>query len=131
MSTDVVAASGRRLHLRLSYDERSAMLFVLPFAVVLFAVAVFPVVYSFYISLYNLKLTRPHRVPFVWFDNYITVLSDPHFWEAVQRTVTFSVMAVLATSIIGLLIALLLNEEFRGRKWLSAILLIPWAIPSV
>ena len=47
------------------------MLFVLPFAVVLFAVAVFPVVYSFYISLYSLKLTRPNRVPFVWFDNYV------------------------------------------------------------
>ena len=56
---------------------------MLPFAVVLFAVAVFPIVYSFYISLYSLKLTRPNRVPFVWFDNYSTVLSDPQFWEAV------------------------------------------------
>ncbi len=121
----------RRASLRVSYDERSALLFVLPFAVVLFAVAVFPVVYSFYISLYSLRLTRPHRVPFVWFDNYITVLSDPQFWEAVQRTVTFSVMAVAATALIGLLIALLLNEEFPGRRVLSALLLIPWAIPSV
>jgi len=92
---------------------------------------VFPVVYSFYISLYSLRLTRPHRVPFVWFDNYLTVLSDPQFWEAVQRTVTFSVMAVAATALIGLLIALLLNEEFPGRRVLSALLLIPWAIPSV
>jgi ABC-type sugar transport system permease subunit len=117
--------------LRLSYDERSAYLFVLPFAAVLFAVAVFPVVYSFYISLYSLKLTRPNRVPFVWFDNYFTVLSDPQFWDAVQRTVTFSVMCVAATALLGLLIALLLNEDFPGRRVLSALLLIPWAIPSV
>src|SRR3954454_11436439 len=96
----------------LGYDERSALLFVLPFAIVLFAVAVFPVVYSFYISLYSLRLTRPNRVPFVWFDNYINVLSDPAFWDAVQRTVTFSVMAVVATAVLGLLIALLLNEDF-------------------
>jgi ABC-type sugar transport system permease subunit len=114
-----------------SYDERSALLFVLPFAVVLFAVAVFPILYSFYISLYSLRLTRPNRVPFVWFDNYVTVLSDPQFWDAVQRTVAFSVMAVVATAVLGLLIALLLNEDFPGRRILSALLLVPWAIPSV
>jgi multiple sugar transport system permease protein len=115
----------------LGYDTRSALLFTLPLAIVLFTVAVFPVVYSFYISLYSLKLTRPNRVPFVWFDNYVTVLSDPQFWDAVQRTVAFSVMAVAATALLGLLIALLLNEEFPGRRLLSALLLVPWAIPSV
>lgn len=115
----------------LSYDERSALLFVLPLAGVLLAVAIFPIIYSFYISLFNLKLTRPHRTPFVWFDNYVTVLSDPHFWDAVQRTVMFSVMAVAAISVLALLIALLLNEEFPGRRILSAVLLIPWAIPYV
>jgi len=117
--------------IRLLDDEHNAFLFVAPLAAVLFAVAVFPILYSFYISLYSLKLTRPRRVPFVGFDNYITVLSDPVFWEAVERTVIFSVMAVLAVSIIALLVALLLNEEFPGRRFLSAILLIPWAIPYV
>lgn len=117
--------------MRFGYDERSALLFVLPFAIVLFAVAVFPVIYSFYISLYSLRLTRPNRVPLVWFDNYVNVLSDPQFWAAVERTVEFSVMAVVATTVLGLLIALLLNEEFPGRRVLSALLLIPWAIPSV
>lgn len=121
----------RRKTFGLSYDERSALLFLLPLAGVLMAVAIFPILYSFYISLFNLKLTRPHRVPFVWFDNYVTVLSDSHFWEAVQRTVMFSVMAVAAISLLALLIALLLNEEFPGRRALSALLLIPWAIPYV
>jgi multiple sugar transport system permease protein len=116
---------------RFGDDERSALLFVLPLAVVLFAVAAFPVAYSFYISLFNLRLTRPNRISFVWFGNYVNVLSDPQFWEAVQRTVTFSVMAVVATTVLGLLIALLLNEDFPGRRILSALLLIPWAIPSV
>jgi multiple sugar transport system permease protein len=92
---------------------------------------VFPILYSFYISLYNLKLTRPQRVPFVWFDNYVSVLSDSQFWDAVERTVAFSVMGVVAIAIIALLVALLLNEEFPGRRVLSAILLIPWAIPYV
>ena len=115
----------------LRYDERTAFIFVAPLAAVLLAVAVFPVLYSFYISLYDLKLTRPQRVPFVWFDNYVAVLSDPQFWDAVERTVAFSVMGVVAIAIIAVLVALLLNEEFPGRRVLSAVLLIPWAIPYV
>jgi ABC-type sugar transport system permease subunit len=95
------------------------------------AVAVFPIVYSFYISLFQLKLTRPGRTPFVGFDNYVTVLSDPLFWHAVERTVYFSVLSVVAISVLALLAALLLNQDFPGRRVLSAVLLIPWAIPYV
>ena len=64
-------------------------------------------------------------------DNYVTVLTDPQFWLAVQRTVYFSVMSVAAISILALLVALLLNEDFPGRRALGAILLVPWAIPYV
>lgn len=114
-----------------TYDERNALVLIAPLATVLFAVAVFPILYSFYISLYGLKLTRPHRVPFVGLENYVTVLTDPQFWEAVGRTAAFSVMSVAAVAVIALLAALLLNEEFPGRRVLSAVLLVPWAIPYV
>jgi multiple sugar transport system permease protein len=115
----------------LSYDQRRAYLFLAPLAAVLMGVAVFPILYSFYVSLYSLKLTRPQRAPFVWFENYVTVLSDPQFWSAVERTVIFSVIAVAAIVILALLVALLLNEQFPGRRVLTALLLIPWAIPYV
>jgi multiple sugar transport system permease protein len=115
----------------LTADERSALALLSPLAAVLFAVAVFPILYSFYVSLFSLKLTRPNRVPFVGLDNYRAVLSDPQFWAAVERTVAFSVMAVAAIAILALAIALLLNEDFPGRRVLSALLLIPWAIPTV
>jgi ABC-type sugar transport system permease subunit len=114
-----------------TYDERAAYLFVAPLAVVLLAVAVFPILYSFYVSLFSLRLTRPGRMPFVGLDNYTAVLTDPQFWEAVQRTVFFSVLSVVAISAVALLVALLLNQEFPGRRALSAILLVPWAIPYV
>jgi multiple sugar transport system permease protein len=120
-----------RLRGALTYDERAAYLFVAPLAAVLLAVAVFPILYSFYISLFSLKLTRPNRVPFVGFGNYTAVLSDPQFWQAVERTVWFSVMSVAAIAVLALLIALLLNQEFPGRRILSAVLLVPWAIPYV
>lgn len=114
-----------------AYDQRSAMLFLAPMMVVLVVVGVFPVLYSFWISLFDLKLTRPHRVPFVGFGNYVKVFQDSLFWESVGRTTSFTVMSVSAVMVIATLMALLLNENFRGRRILSAILLIPWAIPYV
>ncbi|MFM1990737.1 MAG: hypothetical protein RJA99_3694 [Pseudomonadota bacterium] len=121
-----------RLRLPVSrYDQRSAMLLLVPMMAVLGVVAVFPVLYSFWISLFDLKLTRPHRVPFVWFGNYVKVFQDPLFWESVSRTASFTVMSVAAIMVIATLMALLLDQEFRGRRFLSAMLLVPWAIPYV
>jgi multiple sugar transport system permease protein len=114
-----------------AYDQRSAMFFLAPMMLVLFVVAVFPVAYSFWISLHDLKLTRPNRVPFVWFDNYLKLFTDELFWESVARTASFTVSSVLAVMVIATMMAMLLNEEFKGRRVLSAILLIPWAIPYV
>ena len=74
--------------------------------IVLMGVAVFPILYSFYVSLFSLKLTRPHRVPFVWFDNYLKMLSDELFWSSVMRTVSFTVISVATICVLGLLIAL-------------------------
>lgn len=114
-----------------AYDQKSAMLFLAPMMVVLTIVAVFPILYSFWISLFDLKLTRPHRAPFVWFDNYVHIFQDQMFWDSVGRSTSFTLMSVTAIMFIAMLMALLLNEEFRGRRILSAILLIPWAIPYV
>lgn len=113
------------------YDQAAALWLLTPMLAVLLIVAVFPVLYSFWISLFDLRLTRPHRVPFVWFENYASVFQDELFWSSVWRTTSFTLMSVTAIMLIALLMALLLNEEFRGRRFLSAMLLVPWAIPYV
>jgi len=91
----------------------------------------FPVLYSLWVSFFDLRLTRPHRVPFVGFDNYVDVFQDELFWQSVWRTTSFTLACVVAIMLIALAMALLLNEEFRGRRFLSAMLLVPWAIPYV
>ena len=131
MTATADAAARPKLRGALSYDERAAYLFVGPLAIVLMAVAVFPILYSFYISLFSLKLTRPGRMPFVGLDNYVLVLSDPQFWQAVERTTFFSAISVVAIALLALMAALLLNQDFPGRRALSAVLLVPWAIPYV
>ncbi|MCB1713502.1 MAG: sugar ABC transporter permease [Candidatus Competibacteraceae bacterium] len=116
---------------RFTYETRSAALFILPVMAVLALVAVFPIVYSFYISLFKLKLTRPQRVPFVGFDNYLAILGDELFWSSVWRTVYFTLVSVSLITLLAVAMALLLNETFRGRRFISAMILIPWAIPTV
>lgn len=115
----------------LSYDERNAWLLVAPVFAVLVAVALYPIAYSFYTSLYDIVLTRPWRRPFVGTGNYERILADPQFWVAVQRTTVYTLVTVAATTILALGVALLLNEAFPGRRLLSALILLPWATPSI
>src|SRR6516225_4718231 len=77
-------------------------------------------------GLFRLKLTRPTNVPFVGVDNYVVLLRDPGFWAAAGRTAYFAVVVVAATTLLALFVALLLNETFRGRRIVAALLLVPW-----
>ena len=120
-----------RLRSRIGYDERSAAMLVLPVFVVLLAVAIFPIAYSFYTSLFDINLTRPLRRPFVGFGNYVAIFHDANFWTAVARTTVYTVVTVAVTTLLAMGTALLLNETFPGRRVLSALILLPWATPSV
>ena len=119
------------LHRRFGYDERSAALLVFPVVAVLLVVAAFPILYSFWVSLHDIVLTRPLRRPFVGFDNYLRVFDDQRFWVAVTRTTIYTVVTVAVTTLLAMLVALLLNENFPGNRLLQALLLVPWATPSV
>ena len=115
----------------LPYEERAAAGLLLPLGLVLMAVTVVPIAYSFWTSLFALNLRRPLRVPFVGLANYLSALGNDLFLAAVGRTVQFTLMSVTAVAVLALLAALLLNQSFPGRRVLSTCLLIPWAIPSV
>ena len=120
-----------RLGRRFGYDERSAAVLIFPVFIVLLAVAIFPIVYSFFTSLFDINLTRPWRRPFVGFDNYLRIFADPNFWVAVQRTTVYTVVTVSVTTVLAVAAALLLNEAFPGRRLLAALVLLPWATPSI
>jgi ABC-type sugar transport system permease subunit len=123
----VLAALNRRF----GYDERSAAILFLPVVAVLLVVAAYPILYSFWVSLHDIVLTRPLRRPFVGFDNYLRIFDDERFWLAVSRTTFYTVVTVAATTVLAVLVALLLNEAFPGQRILAALLLVPWATPSV
>ncbi len=78
---------------------------------------------------YNIK--QPARRGFVGLDNFIHVLTDDAFHAALGRVAYFMAAAIVAVLAIGLVFALVLNRDFRGRALLRTVIIIPWAIPPV
>ncbi|MEF9475644.1 MAG: sugar ABC transporter permease [Candidatus Mariimomonas ferrooxydans] len=106
------------------------MKFVLPALSVIGLVAVFPVFYVFYLSLHRKVLTF-NISTFIGLDNYIYLLGDSRFWNALKNTAYFTGVSVALELILGLSIAVLLYRAFKGKGFMRAVVLIPWAVPTV
>lgn len=114
-------------------EPQPFLFFVLnsPAILLLAALVLYPIVYSFWLSLHAYNLRQPTRVRFIGLDNYTTILSSDQFWSAASNTAVFCVASISLTVLLGTLLALLLNEPFPGRGILRAVMLLPWAIPPV
>jgi len=110
--------------------EESGNRFIFPALVLLSLVTVYPILYVFYLSLHR-KLLIFDISKFVGFENYIFLFGDDRFWNAFKNTVYFTALSVSLELILGLSIALLLQRSFKLRGAVRAIVLIPWAIPTV
>ena len=109
-----------------------AIALITPAALIMLAVTLFPLLQSLYMSLVKWNLARPQTIGrFVGLDNYASTLGDPRFWDSALITVEFAVLAVALEIGLGVLIALMLNRDFRGRSFIRLLALLPWAIPPV
>jgi len=94
--------------------------------------AFYPILYSFYLSLHRIILGLPGLgQPFVGLRNYVDLLHDRVALHALANTLLFVFSSTLLEVLFGLCIALVMNRHFRGRGFLRASILVPWAIPTV
>jgi ABC-type sugar transport system permease subunit len=113
-------------------SHRVALLFLLPSFIFVGLFSLFPILESFRLSFYRLILTLPWLgQKNVGWENYLDLLTDPVALESLLTTLIFVGVTIPLELFFGLAIALVLNEVFRGRGLLRAIVLIPWAIPTV
>ena len=113
-------------------SPRAALLFLLPSVIFVGLFSIFPIVESFRLSFYRMILTLPwHGQKSVGLENYIDLASDPVARDAIVTTLVFIAVTIPLELLAGLGIALVLNQGFRGRGLLRAVVLIPWAIPTV
>ena len=118
----------------MSRKPRSSILpYVLLSPAVLATVIVvfYPMLQALITSLYNNILWKPRAVKFIGLDNYIAIWHDPVFWASLGRTAIWIGLTVPLQLLLGLVTALLLNQQFRWRGLARSLILIPWALPSV
>lgn len=132
------AAQGRKRGLQ-SRRARAAWLLVAPTLVLLAGVAGWPLLRTLLYSFTDARLDTPDEYELVGFANYLDfidgeaygVLADPLWWQAIANTLWFTVISVSLELFFGLLLALLMNQKFRGQGLVRTAILVPWAIPTI
>ena len=101
-------------------------LWMLPSILLMAVMIVIPIVTVFRLSLS--EISRANIVKgFNNFENFKEVLSSPTFWHTLQNTLVWTVVVVGFSTLIGFVLALVLNQNFRGRKFVRAVVVFPWA----
>lgn len=91
----------------------------------------YPMLQAVITSLFQYVLWKPRDIHFIGLDNYLAVARDPVAWSSLGRTVIWIGLTVPLQLLLGLVTALLLNQQFRWRGLARSLILIPWALPSV
>jgi ABC-type sugar transport system permease subunit len=104
---------------------------LLPSIVVVFGVVLYPLEQTVFTSLHDVNSALPAPSSWVGIDNYLNILDSPEFWGSLWRTAYFTFVATLCEIILGIALGLLLNAKFRGRTVVRALVIIPWAVPTV
>jgi trehalose/maltose transport system permease protein len=149
MATDAMAplaaASKPQMRSELMQQRvRAARWFLVPMLIALAIVAGWPLLRSIWFSFTDASLNNLYEAEWIGFGNYLRwqvlesgtvryrgLLVDPAWWNAVWNTVRFAFTSVFFETIFGMIVALVLNAEFKGRGIVRAAILIPWAIPTI
>ncbi|MEM1574247.1 MAG: sugar ABC transporter permease [Candidatus Methanomethylicaceae archaeon] len=105
--------------------------FLAPSLIVLILITIFPTIYLFYISFQKFSLRYIKDISFIGLGNYLSIISLPEFSNSVAVSIIYTFLSTILSFLIGLGLALLLNEEFKGRNLIRTLIVIPLAIPAV
>jgi multiple sugar transport system permease protein/N,N'-diacetylchitobiose transport system permease protein len=126
-----VIAARRRLNPRTWSEAWTAGAFVAPAALVILLIVAYPLVRALWLSIHHVVLTRPGEEPLVGLQNYTTELTSPDFWAAVWRSLSFTVLSTALELLLGVGLALLMDQPLRLRWLLRSLVILPWALPTI
>ena len=114
-------------------EEVYKVLFVVPAALAIIALFGYPVVKNLVMSFqdYTLRTFFTGEAPWVGLENYVTVVTDNVFSQAVVNTALFTVGSIICQFVIGMLLALFFHKNFPLNGLLRALFLLPWLIPLI
>jgi raffinose/stachyose/melibiose transport system permease protein len=109
--------------------DTAAILFLLPAAIIYLSVIIFPVCYSFYLSLFTGSGIKDWV--FSGFENYVKLFSDQVFFVSLKNTVIWIVLTLVITISISLTLAVQLNKRFMGRTFFRGFFFFPWVVAPI
>jgi len=134
-------SASRRWRSLEAQEARLAWLLILPTALIVFGVVLFPAIFSIWISFHDVglkELGNVFKADFIGLDNYRAVVNDFAFkfqslrnWGAAVTSIVYSIVSTIVTITVGLIAALLLNRPFRARGLARATFLFPYVAPIV
>jgi len=134
---DDIATAGRRPRRRRRTGRlqrkqtRLAWIMLAPALIVVALVALYPLGVTIYQSFTDKQFLALEPTKWIGLENYRTLIHDTIFRDSIVTTVKFTVITVGFEFVLGLIIALVVNSNFKGRGVMRAVMLIPWAIPTV
>jgi multiple sugar transport system permease protein len=110
-------------------EEVFSWLMILPPMAFLVALVGYPFIYGIVLSLENRPVAQPGT--FIGLGNFLADFRDPTFWQVVQNTFVYTAAATLLKMVGGLGLALVMNQAFRLKNLVRAVLLLPFIVPTV
>jgi multiple sugar transport system permease protein len=110
-------------------EDVFSLLMILPPMAFLIALVGYPFVYGIWLSLENRPVAQPGT--FIGLGNFIADFRDPTFWQVVQNTFVYTGVATVLKMVGGLGLALVMNQAFRMKNLVRAVLLLPFIVPTV
>ena len=111
-------------------NNRFAVFMVMPAAVLLFGVVLYPFIYNIIISFSNMSMTNIHSWRVIGLGQYLKVLSEAIFYSTLWKTVVWTTVNVFFHVVLGVFLAVILNRKLWGKAIFRVILILPWAIPQ-
>ena len=113
-------------------EQRQAWVLLAPMLLVMLLLTAWPLLRTIWLSFTDAALIGSGETPArIGLENYLYALSDPDFRASIWRTLYFTLVSVTFEGVIGVLVALLLNQKFVGRNVLRVLVIMPWALPTI
>ena len=116
--------------IRANSDTLLAFLLVLPILLTMVGLVFYPLLATTWDSLHRVDPLQ-QGTPFVGLNNYTRMLTDAEVGRSWTNTLLYVVMAVGLETVFGVIAASLINQVKRGRQWVLAAIILPWALPAV
>jgi multiple sugar transport system permease protein len=112
----------------IKHEALTGYFLISPALFLMLVLLAYPFILAVYISLSDRILGEPGK--FIWFENFLKLFQDKFFHETVRNSFIYTVSTVFLKLALGVILALLLNQEFPGRNLVRGALLLPWIVPT-